>query len=122
MSSGPMAHVVVGAQLALQIVVDLLPALGIAAEQMRGEHDALRHGGWGADPVGDVFADEAVVGADAHRVAAGPDLAALLVDPVAHPLRTVGRQPEVGHLVRKAVDLDPVDPAHVAPLQLSAGH
>ena len=119
-----MAHVVVGAQLALEIVVDLLAALGIAAEQMRGEHDALGHRGRGAHPVGDVFADEAVVGADAHGVAAGPDLAALLVDPVADPLGAVLGQAEVRHLVRKAVDLDPVDPAHLAspgPAPVAAG-
>ena len=46
------AHVVVGAQLALQVVVDLLAALGVAAEQMRGEHDALRHGGRACRPSG----------------------------------------------------------------------
>ena len=109
------AHVVVGAQLALQVVVDLLAGSRVAAEQMRGEHEALGHRRWRADPVGDVLADQAIVGPDAHRVAARLDLAALLVDPVADALRRRGAgRPEVWHLVGEAVDLDPVDPAHGA--------
>ena len=85
-----MAHVVVGAQLALQVVIDLLARLRVAAEQVRGEHQALRHRRGRADPVGDVLAEQAVVGPDPDRVAAGLDLAALLIDPVADARRRRG--------------------------------
>ena len=116
------AHVVVGAQLALQVVVDLLAAFRVAAEQVRGEHDALGHRCGRADPVGHVFAGQAVVGPDAHRVAARLDLAALLVDPVGDALGAVLGQAEVRHLIRERVNLDPVDPAHVAPLRTPSRH
>ena len=111
----PVAHVVVGAQLALQVVVDLLAGLRVAADQVRRQHDRLGERGGRADPVGDVFADQAVVGPDLDRVAARRQPAALDVLHIGDAGGAVARQAEVRHLVGKARDLDPVDLAHVPP-------
>ena len=110
-----MAHVVVGAQLALEVVVDLLARLRVAADQVRRQHDGLGERGGRADPVRDVLADQAVVGPDPDRVAARRQPAALHVLHVGDTGGAVARQAEIRHLVREAVHLDPVDFAHVPP-------
>ena len=80
---GAVAHVVVGAQFAFEVVVDLLAMIGVAANEYGGEHGGLGKGGGGADPVGDVFAGEAIVCVDLNGKTFGGECVAFDVGHVA---------------------------------------
>lgn len=78
------AHVVVGAQFTFEVVVDLLAMIGVAANEHWGEHGSLGERGWRADPVGDVFAGEAVIGVDLDGEATGGEFVSFDIGHVAH--------------------------------------
>ena len=105
------AHVVVGAQLPLQVIVDLLAPVRVAPEQQRRQHHRLGEGRGRAHPVRDVLAAGAVVAADPHREPGGGQRGALDVGHVADAGGGL-LQPDVGNLERKLANLDTVDPAH----------
>src|ERR1700729_535176 len=77
------AHVVVGADLATEVLPDLLAGVGIAPNEMRREHRGLTEGRRRAHPMCHIFAASAVIGFDAHRPALGRHAFALLCDQVA---------------------------------------
>src|SRR5882672_9302197 len=106
---------VVGAQLALEVVMDGLAGLGIAADQQWRQHLALGPRRRRADPVGDIFAAEPVIAADHHGIAVEAGLAALDIGEVADALRLLPDEAEILDLEPEAVDLDAIDLAHAFP-------
>ncbi len=109
---------VVGAQFAFQVVIDHLALFRIAADQMRGEHQALAERRLGPDPMGDVSALQPVIGADAERIPRDGRLSALHILHIPHPGRAVARDAEIVDLVGERDDVDAVDLAHLPPLFL----
>jgi len=115
-----MAHVVVGAQFAFEVVVDLLAVLGVAAQENGGEHGGLGEGGGGADPVGDVFTREAVVGVNLDGKAFGGEGVAFDVGHVAHACGGLF-EADVGDFKLEFGDGDLVDDGHGFPLERQVG-
>ena len=108
----PVAHVVELPRLAFEVVVDQLALLGLAADQVRRQHERLAQSRRRADPVGDVFAAQAVVGHDGDRVLADARLRALGVPEGPHARPAHGAQ--VDRVELEDVDFDFADAAHRA--------
>ncbi len=107
-----MPHVVVLPDLALEVVVDPLPLLGVPPEEVRGQHEGLGQGRPRPDPVRDVLPAEPVVRPDHHRVLREREPAAGRVAEVVDGFLAVALEAQVLGLERELVDVDGVDPTH----------
>ena len=106
------AHMVISADLALQVVVDLDARFGVAAQQVGGQHLHLPQRRRGADPVGDIFALCAIIAADAYGKTLGFEFATREVDQIAHPGGCMFTQPQIVGFKGKEVNFNTVDRAH----------
>ena len=106
----PVPVVVVLAQLALEVVVDLLAVVGVAAQQERRQRQRLRQRRPGAAPERHVLAARAVLARDDHGVLGQQDRRPLLVGDAGMGAGTL--QVQVPRGERELVDLDQVDDAH----------
>ena len=87
-----MAHMIVSADIAPQILPDLLAGVGIAADEMRCEHRGLGERCRRADPVRDVLTARVVVGLHADRPPLIGQGAPFLGDDIANARGAVGWQ------------------------------